>query len=254
MSFKVAALYQFTPLPDPDSIRSRILELCIASDLKGTLLVAPEGINGTIAGEDAGIDLFIAHLTDDAIFEGRFNDLELKFSSASSMPFRKLKVKCKPEIVTFGVAVDPRSRVGTYVEAQDWNRLVEDPDVIMIDTRNDFEVRAGTFKGAINPETTTFREFPAAVHRLLAEAPGKKVAMFCTGGIRCEKASSYLLQDGVSEVYHLKGGILRYLEDVPSGESRWNGGCFVFDDRVALGHGLSEIQISRAELEAAGDD
>lgn len=254
MSFKVAALYQFTPIPDPDNVRDRILELCIAFELKGTLLIAPEGINGTIAGDDTGIDRFVVHLTEDAGFEGRFNDLELKFSSASSMPFRKLKVKCKPEIVTFGVTVDPRSRVGTYVEAREWNRLLDDPDVILIDTRNDFEVRAGTFEGAINPETATFGEFPAAVHRLLAETPGKKVAMFCTGGIRCEKASSYLLQEGIAEVYHLKGGILRYLEDVPAEESRWHGGCFVFDDRVALGHGLSEMPISRAELEAARDD
>jgi UPF0176 protein len=249
MSLKVAALYQFTPLPDPEKVRQRLLALCTELGVKGTLLVASEGINGTIAGEPKAIDTLTGLLVSDEAFEGRFNDLELKFSSASRMPFGKLKVKCKREIVTFGVPVDPRSRVGHYVDPKEWNALIQDPDVLVIDTRNDFEVKAGTFVGAVNPQTKSFREFPAAVHKLIADAPGKKIAMFCTGGIRCEKATSYLLQEGLNEVYHLKGGILKYLEEVPEEESRWQGGCFVFDERVALGHGLKEVPITLNEME-----
>lgn len=209
--------------------------------MKGTLLLAHEGINGTVAGSAEAIDAFITKLHNGDLFGGRLDDLELKLSTAAEMPFRRLKVRLKKEIVTLGdLTVDPTKKVGSYVTAADWNRLLEDSDLVLIDTRNQFEVEMGTFEGAIDPRISTFSEFRGFVERELDAGKHKKIAMFCTGGIRCEKASSYLLSQGFEEVYHLKGGILKYLEDVPEDQSRWNGECFVFDERIALSHGLIE--------------
>jgi len=205
------------------------------------VLLAHEGINGTVAGGDEAIDTFVHQLQNGALFGGRLDHLELKFSSASEMPFHRLKVRLKKEIVTLGdIAVDPTRRVGTYVEPSDWNELIVAPDTLVIDTRNAFEVAMGTFEGAIDPGIKSFGQFREFVAQKLDPGKHKKIAMFCTGGIRCEKASAYLLARGFDEVYHLKGGILRYLEGVPETESRWRGECFVFDERVALGHGLRE--------------
>lgn len=250
MTYKVAALYQFVPLPDYRALREPLRALCASLDLKGTLLLASEGINGTIAGRAEAIDVLVAELRQGALFEGRLDNLELKFSTAAEMPFRRMKVRLKKEIVTLGSPeVDPTSRVGTYVSARDWNRLLEDSDIVLIDTRNDFEVAMGTFAGAVDPHIKTFSEFRDFVEKDLDPAKHKRVAMFCTGGIRCEKASSYMLAKGFEEVYHLKGGILQYLEDVPEAESRWQGGCFVFDERVALGHGLTELPAAARQIE-----
>ena len=231
----VAALYHFTRFPDPAALRPGLLDLCQAHGIKGSLLLAPEGINGTIAGTRDGIDAALAAIRALPGCDG----LEWKESFANSMPFGRMKVKLKREIVTMGQPdVDPLARVGHYVAAQDWNALISDPETVVIDTRNDYEVAIGSFRGAVDPGTRSFGEFPDWWQANRDRFEGKKVAMFCTGGIRCEKSTNYLLGQGVDQVYHLKGGILKYLEDVPEAESLWRGQCFVFDDRVSVGHGL----------------
>lgn len=241
MTYKVAALYQFVPLPDFRELRDPLHTLCLDLGIKGTLLLAHEGINGTVAGTVAGIDALMAELRDGALFQGRLDNLELKFSTAGEMPFKRMKVRLKKEIVTLGdPQTDPLRRVGTYVSPAEWNRLLDEPGIVLLDTRNDFEVEMGTFAGAVDPRIKRFSEFKDFVKKELDPQRHRKVAMFCTGGIRCEKASAYMLAQGFEEVFHLKGGILKYLEEVPQAESRWNGGCFVFDERVALGHGLVE--------------
>jgi UPF0176 protein len=250
----VAALYQFTRFPDREAVREPLLALCVANGIKGTLLVAHEGLNGTIAGSAEGLAAVIAHIR---ALPG-CADIAVKWSTASAMPFGKMLVKLKREIVTMGVPdVDPLAIVGTYVEPADWNALIADPATVVIDTRNDYEVALGQFEGAIDPQTPSFRDFPAwfRAHRdEFGEAP--KVAMYCTGGIRCEKATAFLKAEGVADVFHLKGGILKYLEDVPAEESLWRGGCFVFDDRVTLGHGLQQgdARLCRACRSPIGPD
>jgi len=242
---KVAALYQFAALPDYRELREPLRARAVELGLKGSLLLAPEGINGTLAGSDEGIDAFVRELQHGALFGGRLDNLELKYSRAAAMPLQRLKVRLKKEIVTLGDAsVDPTQLVGTYVEPPDWNDLIAAPDTLVIDTRNAFEVAMGTFDGAIDPAIRNFGQFKDFAAAQLDPAKHKKIAMFCTGGIRCEKASAYLLARGFDEVYHLKGGILRYLEDVPEQDSRWRGQCFVFDERVALGHGLRQHKIN----------
>ncbi|MFB9264119.1 rhodanese-related sulfurtransferase [Bradyrhizobium erythrophlei] len=241
MPLKVAAFYQFAALPDFRALREPLRALCAGLGLRGSVLLAHEGINGTIAGTAEGIDAFIAELQEGPLFGGRLGNLELKFSEAALMPFRRLKVRLKKEIVTLGDAtVDPTQRVGTYVDAADWNALIASADTLVLDTRNAFEVAMGTFEGAVDPGIRSFGEFKEFTAHHLDPAQHRKIAMFCTGGIRCEKASAYLLGRGFAEVYHLKGGILRYLEEMPEQASRWRGECFVFDERVALGHGLRE--------------
>ncbi|MEM8790325.1 MAG: rhodanese-related sulfurtransferase [Pseudomonadota bacterium] len=236
MSYVVAAFYHFTPL-EPEAYRMALAQLGCASGVRGTILLAPEGVNGTIAGTRAGIDAVMAALR---ALPG-CADLDCKESRAAEIPFRRLKVRLKKEIVTLGIdGVDPNNAVGTYVDPKDWNAVVDDPDTVVIDTRNDYETQIGSFVGALDPETASFRDFPAWWQANRDRFQGKRIAMFCTGGIRCEKASSYLLGEGVPEVRHLKGGILKYLEQVPAGQSRWEGECFVFDGRVAVGHGLAE--------------
>lgn len=231
----VATLYKFVTLTDAAILRSQLLALCQTHGVKGTLLLAHEGLNGTIAGSREGIDTVLAFLLADP----RFADLDVKESSATATPFERMKVKLKREIVTLGrPEADPAQQVGTYVSPQAWNQVISDPDVVVIDTRNAYEVAIGTFSGAINPETQSFRDFPDYVQTHLDPKQHTKVAMFCTGGIRCEKASAYLLSQGFEAVYHLKGGILKYLEEVPENESLWQGECFVFDERVAVRHGL----------------
>ncbi len=235
--FVVAALYRFVTLDDYRELREPLLDECVAAGVKGTLLLAVEGINGTIAGSREGIDRVLAWIRSDP----RLAALEHKESVDEEMPFYRMKVKLKREIVTMGVkGIDPNRVVGTYVAPRDWNTLVNDPDVVLIDTRNRYEYGIGTFRGAIDPATTTFREFPRYVRENLDPARHKKVAMFCTGGIRCEKASAFMLQEGFEEVYHLQGGILKYLEEVPEEESTWEGECFVFDNRVAVNHRLEK--------------
>ena len=236
MSYLVSAFYHFTPLDDPDGVRSPIRTAAEAGGVKGSILVAPEGVNGTIAGTRAGVEAVLAHLRGMAGFAG----MEHKESHADEMPFRRLKVRLKREIVTLGQPVDPRAEVGTYVAPKDWNAVIRDPDTVVIDTRNAYEVAIGTFEGAVDPKTDSFGAFPEwwAAHQ--DAFTGKRVAMFCTGGIRCEKASSWLLSQGVQDVVHLKGGILKYLEDVPEEQSSWQGECYVFDGRVAVGHGLEQ--------------
>ncbi|QFU17485.1 rhodanese-related sulfurtransferase [Microvirga thermotolerans] len=239
MTYKVAALYQFVALPDFQRLRDPLRHLCEGLGLKGTLLLAPEGINGTVAGPGAGIDSLVTELREGSLFGGRLDNLELKFSRAATLPFGRMKVRLKKEIVTIGdPSVDPTRAVGTYVAAGAWNDLVDDPEVLLLDTRNRFEVEMGTFENAVDPGLSRFSDFRAYVERDLDPRRHRKVAMFCTGGIRCEKASAFMLSRGFEAVYHLKGGILRYLEEIPESESRWNGACFVFDERVALGHGL----------------
>lgn len=236
-SIVVAALYRFVSLPDYQELREPLLDKCLAEGITGTLLLAVEGINGTVAGTREGIDNLLLYLRSDP----RFDAIDHKESFYETMPFYRMKVKLKREIVTMGVdGIDPNDVVGTYVEPQDWNALISDPEVTVVDTRNYYEYAIGSFKGADNPETTTFREFPEYVHTHLAPEKNKKVAMFCTGGIRCEKSTAYLKQQGFDEVYHLKGGILKYLEHVPEEESLWEGECFVFDNRVAVGHDLEK--------------
>ncbi len=244
MPLKVAAFYQFAALPDFRELREPLRAMAAGLGIKGSVLLAHEGINGTVAGTDEGIDAFVSELQHGALFDGQLDNLELKFSNASMMPFQRLKVRLKKEIVTLGdAAVDPTRQVGSYVEPSEWNALIAAPDTLVIDTRNAFEVAMGTFEGAIDPGISSFGQFKAFVAEKLDPARHRKIAMFCTGGIRCEKASSYLLAHGFDEVYHLKGGILRYLEGVPEHESRWRGECFVFDERVALGHGLREREM-----------
>ncbi|MFM5954348.1 MAG: rhodanese-related sulfurtransferase [Novosphingobium sp.] len=236
----VAALYQFTRLEDRTAIRSDLLALCQAQGIKGTLLLAREGINGTVAGSDQGIAALIAAIRQ---LPG-CAAIEVKYSRAAVMPFHRMKVRLKAEIVTMGEPdIDPLADAGHYVSPQDWNALIAQPDTILIDTRNDYEVAIGTFKGAIDPQTTSFRDFPAWFRaqrdRLLGQGKAPRVAMFCTGGIRCEKSTAFLKAEGVEAVYHLQGGILKYLEEVPADQSAWQGECFVFDARVAVGHGLA---------------
>ena len=241
MPYKVAAFYQFASMPDFRELREPLQAICARLKLKGSVLLAHEGINGTLAGEPGAIGDFVAELRDGTMFGGRLDDLELKFSQAAGMPFGRLKVRLKKEIVTLGCAsADPTRQVGTYVEAADWNALIETPGTLVIDTRNAFEVALGTFEGAVDPGLRNFGQFKQFAARHLDPARQPRIAMFCTGGIRCEKASAYLLAHGFAEVYHLKGGILRYLEGVPEQQSRWRGECFVFDERIALGHGLRE--------------
>jgi UPF0176 protein len=232
----VAAVYKFVKLADCAKLRAPLQAQCEALGVTGTLLLAEEGINGTIAGTRSGIDKILAYLRSDP----RLSDLEHKESAANQPPFYRMKVKLKKEIVTMGVpGIDPNELVGQYVKPEDWNALISDPDVLLVDTRNDYEVEVGTFKGAVDPRITTFREFPEYVKNNFDPAKQPRVAMFCTGGIRCEKASAYMLQQGFSEVYHLQGGILKYLENVPAEQSLWQGECFVFDQRVAVGQGLA---------------
>ena len=231
----IAALYHFTRFEDADALRPVVRALCNEQDVKGTILFANEGVNGTIAGPRAGIDAVVAHLRSLPGCAG----LEWKESFAEKQIFGKIKVRLKREIVTMGQPdVDPLSAVGNYVQAKDWNDLIAQDDVVVIDTRNDYEVAIGTFDGAIDPETSTFGQFPAWWEANKDRFHNKKVAMFCTGGIRCEKSTNYLLGQGVDDVYHLKGGILKYLEEVPEAQSTWQGDCFVFDNRVSVGHGL----------------
>lgn len=233
----VCALYKFVSLPDYQELRDKISAQLSSLDIKGTLLLAQEGINGTISGADGQIELFLSWLQKDTRFAG----IDYKLSYHSDQPFHRTKVKLKSEIVTMGVDyVDPNKVVGTYVEAEDWNDIIADPNTVLIDTRNEYEVGIGTFQNAINPHTETFREFPEYVQENLDPSKHKKVAMFCTGGIRCEKASAYMKEQGFEEVYHLKGGILKYLEKVDNEESLWNGECFVFDDRVAVNQQLEK--------------
>ncbi|MGD7069007.1 rhodanese-related sulfurtransferase [Acetobacter sp. AAB5] len=245
----VAALYRFTPFANPADLRGPLQDVCAANGVKGILLLASEGINGTIAGPDHGIQAVLAHIR---TLPG-CADIEVKFSRAPEMPFLRMKVRLKKEIVTMGVeGTDPNHIVGTYVAPAEWNTLLKDPDTILIDTRNDYEVAVGTFEGAIDPQIKTFREFPAwfRQHRkeLLAKGRKPRVAMFCTGGIRCEKSTAFAKAEGLDEVYHLQGGILKYLETVPEAESLWRGECFVFDQRVTVGHGLKpgELELCHA--------
>jgi UPF0176 protein len=231
----VAALYHFTRFADPHGLAGPLLAMCKSQGVKGSLLLANEGVNGTIAGARAGIDAVLGHLRG---LPG-CADLVHKESPVHDMPFGRMKVRIKAEIVTMGQPdVDPRARVGHYVTPADWNALIAAPDVAVIDTRNDFEVALGTFDGAVDPGTRAFRDFPAWWDQNKAQFAGKRVAMFCTGGIRCEKSTNWLIGQGVEDVYHLQGGILKYLEDVPEKDSLWQGECFVFDDRVSVGHGL----------------
>jgi UPF0176 protein len=233
----VAALYKFVTLENYQALREPLLDVCGKAGTCGTLLLAREGINGTIAGSRQAIDTVLSYLRSDP----RLADLEHKESFDDHMPFYRMKVKLKREIVTMGIeGIDPNDVVGTYVAPRDWNALVNDPDVLLIDTRNDYEYGIGTFRGAVDPATTSFRDFPEYVRTHLDPAKQKKVAMFCTGGIRCEKASAFMLKEGFEEVYHLQGGILKYLEQVPAGESTWEGECFVFDNRVAVDHQLEK--------------
>ena len=235
MTLTVATFYKFTALPDYAALQQPLKGICETNDIKGTILLAQEGINGTIAGTEAGVNAVLSYIQSDA----RLSGIDIKYSPARKPPFEKLKVRLKKEIVTIGLPeVSPTQQVGTYVTAEEWNNIISDPEVTVIDTRNDYEVGMGTFKGAIDPETATFTEFPDYANNNLNPQKNKKVAMFCTGGIRCEKASSYLLSQGFEEVYHLKGGILKYLEEIPAEQSLWQGECFVFDERVAIKHGL----------------
>jgi len=235
--YVVAALYKFVALPDYVTLRDALYQHLVLNKVKGTLLLAEEGINGTICGTREGIDAVRQWLDAD----GRFGGLSYKESFADEPAFYRTKVKLKTEIVTMGVpGVNPQHIVGTYVKGDDWNRLIEDPDTILIDTRNDYEVAIGTFKNAVNPNTTSFREFPQWAADNLDKTKHKKVAMFCTGGIRCEKSTAYLKEQGFEEVYHLDGGILKYLEEMPQDNSLWQGECFVFDQRVAVKHGLEQ--------------
>jgi UPF0176 protein len=231
----IAAFYKFVTLDNYQDRRQPLLNLCQQHHIKGTILLAAEGINGTIAGTRSSIDTILADLRSDPCFA----DLEHKESIATKQPFDRLKVRLKQEIVTLGIpTIDPTNLVGTYVTPQDWNELIANPDVLVIDTRNQYEVEIGTFAGSIDPHTDSFTEFPEYVATHLDPHQHKQIAMFCTGGIRCEKATSYLLSQGFEHVYHLQGGILKYLAEIPATESQWEGECFVFDDRVAITHGL----------------
>jgi UPF0176 protein len=244
MTYTVAALYHFASFTDHAALRQPLLDLCLEQGVKGTLLLAAEGVNGTIAGSEAGIAAVVDHIRALPGCDG----LEVKYSTAKDMPFQRTKVRLKKEIVTMKVdGLDPAKHAGHYVQPQDWNAFIDDPDTVVIDTRNDFEVDYGTFEGAIDPKTRSFGEFPQWWDEHAEEFAGKRIAMFCTGGIRCEKSTAFLRAKGVEDVYHLKGGILNYLEKVPEDDTRWQGGCFVFDERVSIGHGLAELGDVRAE-------
>jgi UPF0176 protein len=250
MPYKVAAFYQFAALPDFRQLREPLRAICADLNLKGSVLLAHEGVNGTLAGAAAAIAALVEELQCGDLFGGRLDTLELKFSQSAAMPFQRLKIRLKKEIVTLGdPTADPTRQVGIYVDPADWNDLIATPDTLVIDTRNAFEVAMGTFSGAIDPGIKSFRQFKEFAARHLDPARHRRVAMFCTGGIRCEKASAYLKSRGFAEVYHLKGGILKYLEGVPEAQSRWRGECFVFDDRVALGHGLRQRPMEHASDE-----
>jgi len=237
-TYTVAAMYKFTTLPDFEELQAPLQAVCRENSVMGTILLAKEGVNGTIAGPEEGVRAAITHIQSDSRFDG----MSLKYSYADDMPFHRMKVRLKREIVTLGKPIaDPNKQVGTYVKPEDWNDLISDPDVILVDTRNEYEVAIGTFQGAEDPKTASFREFPdwvEALKKRVSEGEKTKVAMFCTGGIRCEKASSYMKAEGFEDVYHLEGGILKYLEKVPEEESLWEGECFVFDQRVSVEHGL----------------
>lgn len=234
-SIIIASFYKFVDLPEFKERQRPLLDFCLAQEVKGSILLAAEGINGTIAGSRSGIDAVLAHLQQDSAFA----DMTHKKSTADFMPFGRMKVRLKQEIVNLGRPdITPQKQVGEYVPAAKWNDLISDPDVVLIDTRNEFEVELGTFRGAINPQTAAFNQFPEFVSQNLDPSRHKKVAMFCTGGIRCEKATAYMLEQGFEEVFHLKDGILKYLETVPPEESLWQGNCFVFDERVTVDHYL----------------
>ena len=235
----ICALYKFTRLDDFEEIQIPLRSFLDSLSVKGTLLLAREGINGTISGTKVSLEKVLDYLQSDP----RFLDLEFKFSYSKKIPFKRLKVKLKKEIVTMGLTeIDPTHSAGTYVKPKDWNELINDPDVVLIDTRNNYEYEIGSFKGAINPNTETFREFPSFTKNTLEQYRDKKIAMFCTGGIRCEKSTAYLKSEGFKNVFHLQGGILKYLEEVKEDESLWEGECFVFDDRVAVKHNLEQGQ------------
>jgi UPF0176 protein len=248
---RVAALYRFCRIDAPEALRKPLAAFCCGRGIKGTLLIACEGINGTVAGSPEAIAELIARLEAIPGMAG----LEVKFSAASAMPFHRMKVRLKKEIVTLKDDItDPTQRVGMYVDPENWNALLDTPDIVLLDTRNQFEVEMGTFDGAIDPQLKSFSEFRDYVDRALDPQRDTKIAMFCTGGIRCEKASSYLLSRGFKDVFHLKGGILKYLETVPQDQSRWHGECFVFDQRVALGHGLTESATAKVSLQGDEDE
>jgi len=235
--FRVAAFYRFCRLDAFAALKPGLAAFCCARGIKGTLILAHEGINGTVAGKGEAIAELVAHLEATPELAG----LEVKYSDTAEMPFHRMKVRLKREIVTMGVdGIDPVRSAGTYVVPADWNALISDPETIVVDTRNDYEVSLGTFRGAVDPRTKSFREFPAWVEAHRQELEGRKVAMFCTGGIRCEKATAYVRSLGIEEVFHLKGGILKYLEEVPQAQTLWDGECFVFDERVSVSHGLEE--------------
>jgi UPF0176 protein len=239
MPYIVCALYKFVSLPNYQSLRQPLLSEMTELEVRGTLLLAHEGINGTVSGSRASIDSLLAWLDQQLGLE----NIDVKESVSQEKPFKRTKVKLKKEIVTMGVEdIDPKKVVGTYVEPKDWNDLIQDPEVVLVDTRNDYEYAVGTFENAINPNTESFREFPEYVEKNLDPKKHKKIAMFCTGGIRCEKSTAYMKQQGFEEVYHLKGGILKYLEEVPKESTTWNGECFVFDDRVTVDHDLQPGQ------------
>jgi UPF0176 protein len=234
-SIVVCAMYKFVTLNNYQEIKPNLYKVMEDNQIKGTLLLANEGINGTVAGTREAIDTLLNWLQSD----DRLTNISYKESFTEVMPFNRSKVKLKKEIVTMGIeGIDPKQVVGTYVEPKDWNALISDPDVILVDTRNDYEFQVGTFENAVNPNTETFREFPQYVQDNMSPAKHKKVAMFCTGGIRCEKSTAYMKEQGYEEVYHLKGGILKYLEDVAKDDTMWKGDCFVFDERVTVNHDL----------------
>ena len=243
-SYHVATFYTFVPLPDVEEWQLRLRRACTEHSIKGTILLAEEGLNATISGSSHGVQAIIDLLASDE----RFAEMAIKTSTYTRRPFKRMKVRVKPEIVTFGVPdVDPLSRVGTYVKPSAWNDLLEDPDVTVVDTRNDFEVELGTFANAVNPNTKSFRDFATYVDDQLSPEANPKVALFCTGGIRCEKATSYLLDRGFTDVYHLDGGILNYLANVDEDQSQWQGDCFVFDERVAVTHGVEASEHPRCQ-------
>lgn len=252
-TYFVAAFYRFVPLDDLESLQASIRTCCEGHDVRGIVLLAPEGINSTIAGPRDGVMAVLDFLRGDP----RLSELTWKESVASTQPFRKLRVRLKKEIVTMGVpGVDPSQLVGTYVKPEDWNALINDPEVLVIDTRNDYEVEIGTFKDAVNPDIESFGQLPQWLDEHVAADQQPKVAMFCTGGIRCEKSTALLKRAGVKDVYHLEGGILKYLEQIPEGDSTWDGQCFVFDERVSVGHGLKEgaYELCRACRYPVGDE
>ena len=249
LPIRVVAIYKFADLPDCADLAPLVRQFCERHNIRGTLILATEGLNGTVAGSPEDINMLVEWLYDGNVFGGRLRGAETKFSGAQTMPFLRLKVRLKEEIVTLRAPeADPKRKVGTYVEPQDWNRIISQPDMVVLDTRNDYEYALGTFEGALDPGTRTFTEFKDYVAENLDPTRHRKIAMFCTGGIRCEKASAYMRAHGFEQVYHLHGGILKYLEAIPADQSRWKGECFVFDERVSIGHGLEvgEATLCRA--------